>query len=79
MTKRFTHKLFLVALSVSVSSCAVFQPNKSSADASKEEASKKKGDLEPYTKVITKDVKSYEGLFTVHRVDDKYFYEIKNL
>ncbi|WP_286760450.1 zinc-dependent metalloprotease [Salegentibacter sp. UBA1130] len=76
MTKRFTHKLFLVALSVSVSSCAVFQPNKSSADASKEEASKKKGDLEPYTKVITKDAKSDEGLFTVHRVDDKYFYEI---
>jgi len=76
MTKRFTHKLFLVALSVSVSSCAVFQPEKSSADASKKEASKKNGDLEPYTKVITKDAKSDEGLFTVHRVDDKYFYEI---
>ncbi|HKL37025.1 MAG TPA: zinc-dependent metalloprotease [Salegentibacter sp.] len=76
MTKRFTHKLFLVALSVSVSSCAVFQPEKSSADASKKETSKKNGDLEPYTKVITKDAKSDEGLFTVHRVDDKYFYEI---
>ncbi len=76
MTKRFTHKLFLVALSVSVSSCAVFQPQDSSADASKKEASKKNGDLEPYTKVITKDAKSDEGLFTVHRVDDKYFYEI---
>lgn len=76
MTKGFTHKLFLVALSVSVSSCAVFQPEKSSADASKKEASKKNGDLEPYTKVITKDAKSDEGLFTVHRVDDKYFYEI---
>ncbi|WP_037316803.1 zinc-dependent metalloprotease [Salegentibacter sp. Hel_I_6] len=76
MTKRFTHKLFLVALSVSVSSCAVFQPNKSSADDSKKEASKKNGDLEPYAKVITKDAKSDEGLFTVHRVDDKYFYEI---
>ncbi|PKD18996.1 zinc-dependent metalloprotease [Salegentibacter salinarum] len=76
MTKRFTHKLFLVVLSVSVSSCAVFQPNKSSADASKEEASKKNGDFEPYAKVITKDAKSDEGLFTVHRVEDKYFYEI---
>ena len=76
MTKGFTNKLFLIALSVSVSSCAVFQPEKSSADASKKEASKKNGDLEPYTKVITKDAKSDEGLFTVHRVDDKYFYEI---
>ncbi|SKB44777.1 protein of unknown function [Salegentibacter holothuriorum] len=75
MTKRFTNKLFLVALSISVSSCAVFQP-KSSADASKKEASKKNGDLEPYAKVITKDAKSDQGLFTVHRVDDKYFYEI---
>ncbi|MBZ9731418.1 zinc-dependent metalloprotease [Salegentibacter sp. JZCK2] len=75
MTKRFTHKLFLVALSVSVSSCAVFQPDKSSDDASKKEA-KKDGDLEPYAKVITKDAKSDAGLFTVHRVDDKYFYEI---
>jgi hypothetical protein len=75
MTKRFTYKLFLVALSVSVSSCAVFQRDKSSADDSKEEA-KKNGDFEPYAKVITKDAKSDEGLFTVHRVDDKYYYEI---
>ena len=75
MTKRLTYKLLLVALSVSVSSCGIFQP-KSTADSSKKEASKKKGDFEPYTKVITKDAKSDPGLFTVHRVDDKYFYEI---
>ena len=75
MTKRLTYKLLLVALSVSVSSCGIFQP-KSTADSSKKEASKKKGDFEPYAKVITKDAKSDPGLFTVHRVDDKYFYEI---
>ncbi|MCA0154357.1 zinc-dependent metalloprotease [Winogradskyella vincentii] len=35
-----------------------------------------KNDPKPYNKVITKDAKSDEGLFTVHTVDDKYYYEI---
>jgi hypothetical protein len=30
----------------------------------------------PYDKVITKDAKSDEGVFTVHRIKDKVFYEI---
>ncbi len=36
----------------------------------------KKGGIQPYNKVITKEAKSDEGLFTVHQVEDKYFYEI---
>ncbi len=31
---------------------------------------------QPYDKVITKDAKSKKGVFTVHQVKDKYFYEI---
>ncbi|HYL34955.1 MAG TPA: zinc-dependent metalloprotease, partial [Bryobacteraceae bacterium] len=31
---------------------------------------------QPYEKVITKDAKSKKGVFTVHQVKDKYFYEI---
>ena len=38
----------------------------------------KKGDILPYAKVITKDAKSDEGLFTVHKVDDLFFYEIQD-
>ena len=38
----------------------------------------KKGDILPYAKVITKDAKSNEGLFTVHKVDDLFFYEIQD-
>ncbi len=39
--------------------------------------SKKKDDkIKPYGKVITKDAKTDEGLFSVHQVDDKHFYEI---
>ena len=35
-----------------------------------------KNDPKPYNKVITKDAKSDAGLFTVHTVDDKFYYEI---
>jgi hypothetical protein len=33
-------------------------------------------DPQPYEKVITKEAKSKKGLFTVHQVKDKYYYEI---
>ena len=33
-------------------------------------------DPQPYEKVITKDAKSKDGIFKVHKVKDKYFYEI---
>lgn len=36
----------------------------------------KKGAIQPYDKVITKDAKSDEGLFSVHEIDGKYFFEI---
>src|SRR5271156_4868591 len=31
---------------------------------------------QPYDKVITKEAKSKKGVFTVHEVKDRYFYEI---
>lgn len=37
---------------------------------------KKQGKFKDYDKVITKDAISDDGLFTVHKVGDKYFYEI---
>ena len=33
-------------------------------------------DPQPYDKVVTKDAKSKDGIFKVHRVKDKYYYEI---
>ncbi len=33
-------------------------------------------DPQPYADVITKDAKSKKGVFTVHQVKDKYYYEI---
>jgi hypothetical protein len=47
--------------------------------AAKKPASKpKKGDILPYAKVITEDAKSDKGLFTVHKIDDQFFYEIQD-
>lgn len=36
----------------------------------------KKGDIKPYSEVITKDAVSDSGLFTVHKIDSDFFYEI---
>ena len=32
--------------------------------------------IKPYDRVITKEAKSDKGLFTVHQIKEKYFYEI---
>ena len=37
-----------------------------------------KGNIKPYDDVITNDAKSKKGLFFVHRIEDKIFYEIPN-
>lgn len=42
----------------------------------KADTSKKKGGLLPYKQVITSKAKTQKGLFTVHRIDDDYFFEI---
>lgn len=73
--------LFLLGmLLISVTSCSTAKKasasKKGAVAASKPKKKPKKGGIQPYSKVITKDAKSDEGLFTVHEVDDKYFYEI---
>src|SRR5690606_18619819 len=61
----------------SVSGCAVFQPKaKAPAATTEAPASKDKNGIKPYNQVITKNAKSNKGLFTVHQIDEKYFYEI---
>ncbi|MEQ6123655.1 zinc-dependent metalloprotease [Pseudotenacibaculum sp. MALMAid0570] len=38
----------------------------------------KKGGIQPYGKVVTKDMKTDDGLFKVHSKDQKYLFEIPN-
>jgi hypothetical protein len=40
------------------------------------EAPAKKGGPQAYAKVITEDAETEEGLFTVHRVDEKHYFEL---
>ena len=47
------------------------------AQAAKKPAPKK-GGIQPFDKVITKEAKTDEGLFNVHTLDKKYFFEIPN-
>jgi hypothetical protein len=52
------------------------EPAKTETPAEKPAPAASKGGIQPYDKVITGKALSDEGLFTVHRIDDKYYYEI---
>lgn len=71
------HYFILAFLALSITGCGAFQAKKSKATAATKPTPKpKKGEIQPYNKVITKEAKTDEGLFTVHKIDDSYFYEI---
>jgi hypothetical protein len=80
--KHFTIKLLLVVsvffVAVSCSTAKKASKKDAAAAAAAKTPAKKPGknDPKPYNKVITKDAKSDVGLFTVHTLDDKYYYEI---
>ncbi|WP_346882914.1 zinc-dependent metalloprotease [uncultured Algibacter sp.] len=74
-------KLVLLALILTISSCnsakkAAEAEAAKKAKISKNQKKPKKGDIQPYGKVITKNAKTDSGLFKVHLLDNKYFYEI---
>ncbi len=48
------------------------------AAAAAKKPAPKKGGIQPYDKVITKEAKTDEGLFHVHKIDKNYFFEIPN-
>jgi len=81
MKRLFSLSLLLVAF-VSFESCVSIKLTskkktaKAAQVAKKPDPKPKKGDIQPYEKVITEDAKSDEGLFTVHKIDDSFFYEI---
>lgn len=78
--KNLTIKVcMLLSIFVIMSCSTAKKAGKSTADASADaKGSKKPGKdvIQPYDKVITKEAKTDEGLFKVHKVDDSYFYEI---
>ena len=51
---------------------------KSNQPTPTEKKSTDKNGMKPYSKVITREAKSDAGLFTVHKIKDKYYYEISD-
>ncbi|MFD2562720.1 zinc-dependent metalloprotease [Aquimarina rubra] len=76
MRKSTLYLLLIVA--VTFSSCSAFQnkKGKTPATVTAKKPGKDKNAIKPYSEVITKKAKSDAGLFTVHNIEDKYFYEI---
>ena len=62
---------FVLIVSGCKSSGAATKSGSSSAATKKPPA--KKGDLKKFSEVITKDAKTDEGLFDVHKVEDKRY------
>lgn len=63
-------------LSFQSADAQLFKKKKKNAEKSSDSKPKKDEKIKPYDKVITKDAITDEGLFSVHHVDDKHFYEI---
>ena len=75
-------KVLTLVLIFFVFSCNTAKKAAKSKDAASASADAKpvkkagKDDIQPYDKVITKEAKTDDGLFKVHKIDDSFFYEI---
>ncbi len=82
MTKNWNALLVLAAALLFVQPAEAqfkfLKKKKTPAPTEKPAPPKKKEKIKPYAEVITKDAKSDSGLFTVHQVDEDFFYEIPN-
>lgn len=70
---------WLILLLVTVGLIGGCASSKSAQKSGKDTPAKKEteeGDLKPYSEVITDEAQTDDGLFTVHKIDDKYYYEI---
>lgn len=79
MTKKILTRLLLVAFVFGFSTEAdaqFWKKKKKEAPKAVAKPKPKKGAMQPYSKVVTKDHKTDEGLFKVHSKDNSYLFEI---
>ena len=73
-------RVFAVALSLALTPWMAFAqdppPDPATAGAGRGGQAAREPQIRPFDRVITKDAKSDEGLFTVHRIGDRVYYEI---
>jgi hypothetical protein len=79
--KRIAQLLLFVVVVACVPHGATAQKKKKNdpapAESAKPAPAKKTG-MKSYSEVITKDAQTDEGLITIHKVEDKYFFEVPN-
>jgi hypothetical protein len=69
--------LFVFGFSINADAQRKKKKNKKDAKETVKPAPKpKKGDIKPYAEVVTKDVKTDIGLFSVHKKEEAYLFEI---
>lgn len=69
--------IYIVITALLLSSCGVFKTNKQATKATATAPKKKRvSKIKDYTSVITSDAKTQKGIFDVHQMDDKYYFEI---
>ncbi len=71
--------IFSLLISHTTVEAQIFKKKKKKAAAAaqkKPKPKKPKGKIKPYKDIITKDAKTKSGLFTVHQVKDKHYFEI---
>ncbi|MDR9415427.1 MAG: zinc-dependent metalloprotease [Gracilimonas sp.] len=69
--------VFLLGFSFVITGCSTAEKATDSSDKTSRSAKGGPGDdVKSYSDVITSDADTDEGLFDVHQVDDKYYYEI---
>lgn len=78
MTSKLIIRCFALTLAIAFCHVSLAQrkDKKKKGETEQQAPPPKKGGIQPYAKVITKEAVSDEGLFTVHQVDKAYFYEI---
>ncbi|MDX1364432.1 zinc-dependent metalloprotease [Arenibacter latericius] len=67
---------FLLLGFITTTEAQIFKKKSKKTEQAKGSEKSKKGGIEPYEKVITKEAITDKGLFNVHKVDNKYYYEI---
>ena len=79
MKSQLFSKIILLMALIAVTNVTYSQKKdkkKKGAQSEKTLPPAKKGEIQPYNKVITKDAETDQGLFDVHKVDKAYFFEI---
>ncbi|MBO0321609.1 zinc-dependent metalloprotease [Muricauda sp. CAU 1633] len=76
MIKKLLPQLLILVVTLASFQTAEAQLFKKKKKTTEQKKDAKPGDIKPYDKVITKEAKTDTGLFSVHEVDDKYYYEI---